>query len=349
MAREATKGKGKKRPAQNPYIGFVLSTASRVLSQIDRDSNSPTFGCCDRNFWHYKMRDFPSAILQQAGLSLALLYSFNFDGNIYYRKEEIKDIAVASARFLSRIQHRDGSFDEYWPNEHGFPPTVFALNAACDIYSLLRLDDELIRDVIKRAANYISKTEEKAALNQEVAAVSALYKASVVLASKRLRSRALLRLKAPLKKQDEEGWFPEYGGADFAYLTVSLNFMADIYLLSEDEDAKGSMIRMIDFLKYFVHPDGSFGGDYGSRNTDYFLPFGFEVASGFHASAGEMISRMLSYSLKNYPVDDRYLCHYISPSFVKALVEREKLKERSISLSEAAASLRTIFCTATER
>ena len=39
----------------------------RILSQCCRDANSPAFGCFDRNFWHYRMRDFSSIILQQGG------------------------------------------------------------------------------------------------------------------------------------------------------------------------------------------------------------------------------------------------------------------------------------------
>ena len=31
------------------------------------------------------------------------------------------------------------------------------------------------------------------------------------------------------------------------------------------------------FTSYFVHPDGSFGGEYGSRNTYSFFPHGFEL------------------------------------------------------------------------
>ncbi len=109
----------------NPYLTLAIQIAPRILSQIDRDPDSPTYGCCDRNFWHYKIRDFPSAILQQAGFGLALLYKFKNSQNPYYNKPQIKEIAFATVRFWSKIQHRDGSFDEYWPNEHGFPPTAF--------------------------------------------------------------------------------------------------------------------------------------------------------------------------------------------------------------------------------
>ncbi len=44
----------------------------RILTQLDRDPTSSTYGCADRNWWHYKIRDFPSIILQQAGYAVWL-------------------------------------------------------------------------------------------------------------------------------------------------------------------------------------------------------------------------------------------------------------------------------------
>ena len=55
------------------YSGFIKENISRVLTQVDRDCDSKTYGCCDRNYWHLKIRDFPSAILQQTCLTMALM------------------------------------------------------------------------------------------------------------------------------------------------------------------------------------------------------------------------------------------------------------------------------------
>ena len=60
---------------------FVLDNASRMLSWIDRRPGSLTYGCSDRNYWHYKIVDFPCAMLQETALTLALLYSTKFEGN----------------------------------------------------------------------------------------------------------------------------------------------------------------------------------------------------------------------------------------------------------------------------
>ena len=52
----------------------------RILTQVCRDKFSPLYGSFDRNWWHYKIRDFSSIILQQGGYSL---YCYFKDSNEY--------------------------------------------------------------------------------------------------------------------------------------------------------------------------------------------------------------------------------------------------------------------------
>ena len=70
------------------YKKFVLDNVPRLISQLDRDPTSLTYGCFDRNHWQYKIRDFSSIVLQQGTLSLALLYSNSFSGNVYYQNQK---------------------------------------------------------------------------------------------------------------------------------------------------------------------------------------------------------------------------------------------------------------------
>ena len=49
---------------------LLAEVLPRILSQCCRDPNSPAYGCFDRNFWHYRMRDFASIILQQGGYAV---------------------------------------------------------------------------------------------------------------------------------------------------------------------------------------------------------------------------------------------------------------------------------------
>lgn len=169
------------------YKNFILEKTPLVLTQIDRDKDSSTYGDCDRNHWHLKTRDFTSAILQQSGLLLALLYSTNFDGNIYFNNQNIKDWAEAIVNYWCKIQLKDGSFNEYYPNEHGFPPTAFSLYTTCEIYKILCLNDENIKKKIKNTAYYLGRTIEQKAFNQEMASITAMYNAYIVLKDENIK------------------------------------------------------------------------------------------------------------------------------------------------------------------
>ncbi len=318
----------------NPYLPFVLSQMPRILSQIDRDADSGTFGCCDRTFWHYKMRDFPSAILQQPGWGLALLYTFSHPLNSYYQKEEIKNLALATLDFWRKIQRRNGSFDEYWPHEQSYPATVFSLHAAVEVARLLHVKNTALTTAIRKAADFVQKNRENGALNQEIAGACALFNAGKYLQDALLLAAARRKMAQVIAKQNEEGWFPEYGGADLGYLTVSLNYLSEYYLLSHDERAKEALRKIISFLCYFIHPDGSFGGDYGSRNTEYFLPAGFEIARDIEPLSGKIVQHLLPYACSAYPLDDRYLLHYLFSSFVRAAVLSEQRKEKKAEAPE---------------
>ena len=115
------------------YQDFILRFLPRLITQLDRDPDSPNYGCFDRNHWHYKIRDFSSAIIQQAGLSIALAYKHPFKGNHYHSEIKLKQWAIASVEYWSRIQLKDGSFNEYYPFEHSFPSTAFSLFAVASI------------------------------------------------------------------------------------------------------------------------------------------------------------------------------------------------------------------------
>ena len=44
------------------YADAALHEIPRLLTLLDRDPSSPTYGCFDRNYWHYRTQDFPSGI-----------------------------------------------------------------------------------------------------------------------------------------------------------------------------------------------------------------------------------------------------------------------------------------------
>src|SRR3989338_3382062 len=99
------------------FLEMALSETARILSLQDRNPISPTYGSFDREYWQYKKVDTPYASVQGAVFSLALLYKNRLYNNPYYKNKKIIEWIVAGIRFLSKIQKRNGSFDEYYPNE----------------------------------------------------------------------------------------------------------------------------------------------------------------------------------------------------------------------------------------
>ena len=47
-----------------PYLEQVYRNLPRILSLFDQDEFSPSFGCGDRNYWAWKLKDFPNATPQ---------------------------------------------------------------------------------------------------------------------------------------------------------------------------------------------------------------------------------------------------------------------------------------------
>lgn len=310
------------------YEEFILKSIPKILSQIDRDKHSRTYGCCDRNFWHLKTRDFASAILQQSGFTLALLYLNDFEGNIYYKNEYIREWAIATVYFWEKIQLKDGSFNEYYPHEHGFPPTAFSLYSSCEIYKRLNMEDENILNAVRKTSKYLIKHIEPKAYNQEIASITALYSAYTLLNEQWILDGMKRKLDRMLALQSKEGWFSEYEGADIGYLSVSLDMLSEYFWMSKDEKVLEPLNQVMNFIQYFIHPDGSIGGEYASRNTTYFLPNGVEtLLQTGNKAAGAVKKAILKNSDKpNYfmdSVDDRYCSHYLLHSFLRAL-EKEK-------------------------
>ena len=96
-----------------------------------------------------------------------------------------------------------------------------------------------------------------------------------------------------MASQSGEGWFPEYEGSDPGYQTLCLYYLAKIYHLHPDSQLKTALERAVEFLSWFAHPDGTFGGEYGSRRTAIFYPGGLAILSREIPLAGRLVRFML--------------------------------------------------------
>lgn len=267
------------------YKEIVLGSISRLLSLLDRNPFSPNYGSFDRSFWHYREKDYPGALYQEGGLTLALLYAQDFEGNLYYRRSEILRWAVGSISYWCRIQNSDGSFNEWYPNEHSFVATAFTTYAVSESYLILRdflpegIPDKLLIK-LRKAGKWLSANDDLLVMNHVAGSIPALQNLYLITGDEGFKREVQRKLGQMVNDQREEGWFTEYGGADPAYLGLTVDFLAKYYKKTGDADAFHLIKKAIGFMRYFIHPDGTFGGEYGSRNAKYLVPHGLEIMAG---------------------------------------------------------------------
>src|SRR5262249_20960468 len=126
----------------------------RLLGNQDRNSFSPTYGCFHRDFWLDKTSDFPDAVRQFGTHALALVYKYDFPGNIYKSHPKIRDWTIAAMDYWTTLQHAEGSFDEFYPYERGWVgPSAFTTFAISEAFRLLQ--EEVPADAAKRILNAI--------------------------------------------------------------------------------------------------------------------------------------------------------------------------------------------------
>jgi len=317
------------------YSNTILNQTPRLLSLIDRNPYSPTYGCFDRSYWHSQLTDFPSARFQEACLTLALLYKYQYPKNIYYQNPKIKQWAVAAIKYWQKIQSTNGSFNEWYPNEHSFVATSFTLYAVTETCLLLNLKSTSFINSIKKSANWLINQTEILVSNQQAGATMTLYNVFLLTKQKKYLKAAKTKLIQLIKIQSAEGWFPEYGGADIGYSSVLLDYLAKYYQKSKDKQALAIITKLLNFLQYFVHPNQTAGGSYGSRNTEYLLPHGLEIMAKKNQTAAA-ISHSLLKHLSQYQLnlDDRYLC-YNSYVFLQAYHHYSSQKQSSLPLNKS--------------
>ncbi len=262
-------------------------------------------------------------MLQQSALTLALLYDTPLAHSPFYGNDRVRGWALAGIRFWANIQHSDGAFDEYYPWEHGYIPTSFSLHAIAEACRLLECDDDQVLQACRRAARYLMHNEERQALNQEAASIPGLYATYLLTGEAWIKEAAIAKFERFIQRQSPDGFFPEYGGADLGYLSTTLDFLLEYARLSNDDRAWDIAEKITNFCSYFVHQDGSVGGQYGSRNTEYFLLSPLCLLADQSAIARAMLRRLRTGDggvLAWYKAfDDRYLCHNMLHSLLRAV------------------------------
>ena len=279
------------RHQDNPYEAVVLDRIPQLLSFVDRNPFSPTYGCGDRAFWHYRtMTDYASPIHQEMALTLAVALEQRGADNPYFQTQQILTLVESLLDYWLGLQQEDGSFPEFYPGERSFVATAFTSFSVSE--TLLRiggridsgLRERLIEGLV-RAATWLGGHRDTIVVNHTAGAIAFLNNMSVLTDDTRFAFLREGKIEDLLRHQHDEGWYYEYGGADLAYLSLAVDYLAQDLRRSGDERLRASIYRALDFMFHFIHPDGSFGGEYGTRNAKYLMPHGVELMAAESESA----------------------------------------------------------------
>jgi hypothetical protein len=295
-------------------LRFEIDRATRrVLGEQNRDPYAPAFGCFDRRYWGWKLADMPEAALQRNVQPLA--WAWSDSSGAYFGDARVREAVEAGLAYALRIQRRDGAFDQAFPNERSVSVTAFMLHAFADVLDRAPTLDAALRarvmEGIVRAADFLSRYDEGhgTIANHQAAVALALTLAAGATGVARYADAAEQRARRMMAQQSREGWFVEYDGADPGYQTLCLYYLALLRGRRPDLVPTPALERALQFLAWCVHPDGTFGGDYGSRRTGLYHPGGiallgreFPVAAAIARVMGRSITAGLTTTLQDIDV-----------------------------------------------
>lgn len=312
-----------------PYGRLVLMALPRAISLQDANPRSRTYGCCDRNYWHYKtITSFPSGTMQQLALPFAILYATPLEGNSYHTDPAMLERVRAVIQFWMRAQHRNGALDEWYRNEQSYCATAFTTFGISE--AVLTLGDALDREFLtrvstslERAAQWLGKRFNPHVMNQNLAACAALRNVHELTGAEDVDRDFREKWRRTIEHRDEEGWLNEYGGADPGYGTLALDLLAAMDRRGCDANVREIATKQAAFLASLCCAGGGLAERLGSRGTAHAFPFGAAHFAPFDAHAARLAShlhREYENGALSTPadVDDRYLAYFYLPQFALA-------------------------------
>ncbi len=310
------------------YSDLALASIPKLLLLADRNRYSPTYGSFDRAYWHYRTMDFPCGMAQEFVLPLALVYRYPFADNPYFQRERMKEFALAGIDFARKSSHKDGSCDDYFPFERALGAAVFSLHACTESSLVLgEKRTEHLEFFVRRGEWLLKHNESGRLTNHQALAALGLHNVFLLTGEDKFARGRDRYLDIVKSWQSEEGWFQEYEGADPGYHSCTISYLAKLLrklTVTSVNSAPNSslserllaMLRpAVQFAWYFMHPDGGYAGEYGSRNTYHFFPHGFEVMAPHEPKAAQIADQFLKVAVakgtRYFNDDDRMCAHYV--------------------------------------
>ena len=255
------------------YYNIVLTQIPRILGQLDRNKNSKTFGCFDRNYWHYRLTDFANVRWQEGMLLLALINKFEMKNNKWQGNDRVIEWLAASIKNWEISQAKSGFFSESFPHERSFVGSAFSVYAATEASLISGI--EISRDILNKAADWLSKNKNLHVANQMAGGAAALANIHAITGESEHIEASQSKVIELKNLQHEEGYYVEYGGYDMGYLTICLSYLAKYLRRIDDSELRSSAIRAFEFLEDKIDDNCLFDYKQTSRGTQYLYPYGF--------------------------------------------------------------------------
>jgi hypothetical protein len=256
-------------------VSEVLTAVPRLLTLQDRDPDSPMRGCMHPAFWRDKSSEVADMRRQEAALAFAWIWKHPFPGNRYQGDPEVLHASLRAMGFWTRNQHRDGTFDEWYKNEHGYATTAFSSYAMS--LALLALEDavpENLRQAVlfslRRSGDWLLTHDDWFKTNHQAVGVAALCAIGRATDEVRYIQGGRRNADRILKKVHEEGWSREISGTDLGYTFLLCEYMAMFAVLSGDTSFLPSLKKPYRFAVDFLHPNLTTGAEYGVCANPYF-------------------------------------------------------------------------------
>lgn len=285
----------------------ILDSAPRLLSALNRCPVSASGGSFDREYWAWCVKDFANYDLQRATAVLGWLYCTPFDGNRFYDQPAMLAWIQQAISFWLKGQDRGGSFDHLYPLEKSWMAAAFTLVDMTCSWDLLHVKSapafrrEWLAGMEKAARCLANRDEDHGFIsNHRAGAAAGLLAFSRISGEKFAADRAAALLRDIVDHQSPDGFFLEYEGADPGYETLGLHYLAKAHqeLVKAGQDSlrtrlENAVGRSLEFLSYFVHPNGGIGGEYGSRGCPHVFMGGLEYWSALFPLAEAICRRAI--------------------------------------------------------
>ncbi|MEM7249819.1 MAG: hypothetical protein AAF493_00255 [Pseudomonadota bacterium] len=285
------------------FVNALHRALPRLLSGFNADPTSDYAGAGDRLFWGWKLSDFPNGTFQGAVHGMALLYQANALPSWFDRESVIPRLQQLVAG-LRTVTASNGSLCEALPNEGSFCVTALVASDVLAAHAMLAEDlttEEQQRwvEAVRPLVGFLFKQDEHHGLisNHLASAALAMYRWHNTTGDDRAQRRGKRWLDRILANQSTEGWYSEYGGPDPGYQSWCTTQLAQLHRLRPDLGLLASLSKSVSFLSYAAHPDGSFGGVYGQRNTRFLLPGGLCILSG-ECDVARALAEFARYSIE---------------------------------------------------